>query len=93
MVLFKRKYNTSYRITIAGITMLRIHCRVPENLSLEEGALIEPWVVGLYAVERSAITVGQTCVIIGAGAIGIMVYLAAKLCGVLKICIVGEKSL
>ena len=63
---------------------------LPDYISMDEGALIEPWVVGVYAVKRSGITVGQKCVIIGAGAIGILVFLAAKLAGAVKICIVGK---
>lgn len=59
---------------------------------MDEGALIEPWVVGVYAVERSELTPGQSCAIIGAGAIGCMVYLAANLAGAAKICVVGESS-
>ena len=55
--------------------------------------MIEPWSVGVYAVERAGITVGQKCVIIGAGAIGILVFLAAKLAGAVKICIVGKYSI
>ncbi|KAF6038566.1 hypothetical protein EB796_003128 [Bugula neritina] len=62
--------------------------RMPENLTMEEGALIEPWTVGVYAVERSRITVGQKCVIIGAGAVGVMVFLAARLAGAVDICVV-----
>jgi len=62
---------------------------MPENLTMEEGALIEPWTVGVYAVERSGITVGQKCVIIGAGAVGVMVFLAARLAGAVDICVVG----
>lgn len=57
---------------------------------MDEGALIEPWVVAVYAVERSGITLGQKCVIIGAGAIGIMIFLAARLAGAVKVCIVGK---
>ena len=57
---------------------------------MDEGALIEPWVVGVYAVERGGITPGQRCMIVGAGAIGVMVYLAARLAGASSICILGK---
>ena len=51
---------------------------------------MEPWAVGVYSVERSGITVGQNCAIIGSGAVGILVFLAAKLAGAANVCIVGE---
>ena len=59
---------------------------------MDEGALIEPWVVGVYAVDRGQVTLGHKCAIIGAGAIGVMVFLAAKLAGAVDICVVGERS-
>ena len=58
---------------------------------MDEGALIEPWVVGVYAVDRGQVTLGHKCAIIGAGAIGVMVFLAAKLVGAVDIWIVGER--
>lgn len=62
--------------------------RIPDNLSMDEGALIEPWVVGVYAVDRGQVTLGHKCAIIGAGAIGVMVFLAAKLAGAVDVCVV-----
>jgi len=64
--------------------------RLPENMTMDEGALLEPWVVGVYVVERAGITAGQKLAIIGAGAIGVMSYLAAKIAGASRICVVGE---
>lgn len=50
-----------------------------DNLSYEEGALIEPVANGMYAVRNSNITKDSTIVIIGAGPIGIGDLLCAKL--------------
>jgi 2-desacetyl-2-hydroxyethyl bacteriochlorophyllide A dehydrogenase len=47
--------------------------RLPENVSFQEGALVEPCSVALHAVKTSNIKIGQTSAIIGAGAIGILV--------------------
>lgn len=57
---------------------------------MDEGALMEPWAVAVYAVEKGSVIPGQKCTIIGAGSIGVMVFLAAKLSGAVDICIVGE---
>lgn len=53
--------------------------RLADNLSYEEGALIEPVANGMYAVRNSNIHKDSTIAIIGAGPIGIGDYLCAKL--------------
>jgi 2-desacetyl-2-hydroxyethyl bacteriochlorophyllide A dehydrogenase len=46
---------------------------LPDHLSYEEGALVEPLAVALHAVRKSGIRLGQTCAVFGAGAIGLLV--------------------
>ena len=53
--------------------------RLADNLSYEEGALIEPVANGMYAVRNSNITPDSTICIIGAGPIGMGDLLCAKL--------------
>ena len=50
-----------------------------DNLSYEEGALIEPVANGMYAVRNTEITPETTIAIIGCGPIGVGDYLCAKL--------------
>jgi L-iditol 2-dehydrogenase len=52
--------------------------KLPENVSLEEGAMIEPLSTGIYASRVAPITTGDTVVITGAGPIGLMNVLTAK---------------
>ncbi|PFH48777.1 hypothetical protein AMATHDRAFT_149132 [Amanita thiersii Skay4041] len=47
--------------------------KLPENVSLEVGACIEPLAVAWHTVERSKYTKGQTALILGAGPIGLFV--------------------
>ena len=47
--------------------------KLPDNVSFQEGALVEPCSVALHAVKTSDIKIGQTSAVIGAGAIGILV--------------------
>jgi 2-desacetyl-2-hydroxyethyl bacteriochlorophyllide A dehydrogenase len=47
--------------------------RLPNSISLEEGALIEPLAVALYAVQDSGFKIGKSCTVIGAGGIGLFV--------------------
>jgi threonine 3-dehydrogenase len=50
----------------------RVICKLPDNLSLEEGALLENLGVAVHAVEVEPHDPGDTAVVIGCGPIGIM---------------------
>ena len=43
------------------------HLRLPDNLSMEEGALIEPLAVGVRACRRAGVTLGSSVLVCGAG--------------------------
>lgn len=51
--------------------------KLPDNVSFAEGAMVEPFAVGMQAATKARITPGDTAVVIGAGPIGIMVAMAA----------------
>ncbi|XP_035216528.1 sorbitol dehydrogenase-like [Stegodyphus dumicola] len=61
--------------------------KLPDNVTLEEGALIEPLAVAVHACQRAAVTAGKSVLICGAGAIGLLNLLTCKAMGVTKICI------
>jgi 2-desacetyl-2-hydroxyethyl bacteriochlorophyllide A dehydrogenase len=50
----------------------RVICRVPDQISMEEVALLENLGVAVHAVERTPHDPGDTAVVIGCGPIGIM---------------------
>lgn len=50
---------------------------LPDSMSYEAGALIEPLAVAVHAVRRADVRLGENVLVLGAGAIGIM---AAALC-------------
>lgn len=52
--------------------------RIPERLSYEEGALVEPLSVALHAVKRSGVRLGNTSAVFGAGAIGLLVTMLLR---------------
>ena len=54
---------------------------LPEHLSYNAGALIEPMSVAVHAVRRANIALGEKVLVIGAGAIGILVTAFCKQCG------------
>jgi (R,R)-butanediol dehydrogenase/meso-butanediol dehydrogenase/diacetyl reductase len=52
--------------------------KLPDNVSDEAGALVEPLAVGLHAVRQGKVRAGDTVAILGDGAIGLCVLMAAK---------------
>ena len=63
-------------------------CKLPENISLETGALIEPFAVAYRGVKHAGELTGKTVMICGAGTIGLMALKACKLLGAKTIIIV-----
>ncbi|WP_330948666.1 2,3-butanediol dehydrogenase [Virgibacillus sp. MG-45] len=55
--------------------------KLPEKVSLEEGALVEPTAVALHAVKQSKLKVGDKVAVFGVGLIGLLTIMAAKAAG------------
>jgi D-xylulose reductase len=55
--------------------------KLADHVSLAEGAMVEPFAVGMHAATKAQIKPGATAVVIGAGPIGIMVALSALAAG------------
>lgn len=58
--------------------------KLPEAVSLDEGAMCEPLSVGVYACERAGVVPGARVLILGAGPIGLVCYLVAKAFGAVE---------
>ncbi|MGD9091956.1 MAG: alcohol dehydrogenase catalytic domain-containing protein [Anaerolineales bacterium] len=54
---------------------------LPSGLSYSEGALVEPLSVALHAIKKSNLSVGDSCAIFGAGAIGLLLLMLLKTTG------------
>lgn len=59
--------------------------RIPDHISFAEGAMVEPFAIGLQAAARARIKPGDIAFVAGAGPIGIMVALAALAGGCAKV--------
>lgn len=59
--------------------------KLPENVSFAEGAIIEPFAIGLQSAVRAGIKPGDIAAVSGSGTIGIMVALAALAGGCAKV--------
>lgn len=62
--------------------------KIPDNMTTEEAALIEPLAVGMHAANQGDAHLGQTCVVTGSGCIGLMSLLSLKARGVSKVIVV-----
>ncbi|RWS23001.1 sorbitol dehydrogenase-like protein [Leptotrombidium deliense] len=63
--------------------------KLPENISLEEGALAEPISCALYGVQRAGVKPGDKVLVVGAGPIGLLSLLCAKAYGADITCVMG----
>jgi len=62
--------------------------KLPDNVSLEEGAMCEPLSVAVHACRRANISPETTALVMGAGPIGMVTMMAARAFGAPRIVIV-----
>jgi len=77
--------------------------KLPEEMPLEVGVLVEPMAVGVKAVERAleptgpdvlrGMGPGKSVVVQGSGPIGLMITILAELCGAYKVVVVGAPKM
>jgi 2-desacetyl-2-hydroxyethyl bacteriochlorophyllide A dehydrogenase len=58
----------------------RVH-KLPESLSFEEGAMVEPLTIAVHAVKSSGFKIGDNAAVFGAGTIGLMTIQVLKAAG------------
>lgn len=66
--------------------------KLPDNVSYEQGALTEPLACATYALQNASVNLGDFAVVIGPGAIGIMMVQLAKSSGAGKVVLVGTRD-
>lgn len=62
--------------------------KLPGNMTTKQGALVEPFSVGLHAAFQGQVKMGDQAVILGAGCIGLMTLLACKANGASDVTVV-----
>lgn len=62
--------------------------KLPDDIGFDEGSLIEPLSVAVHAVRRADIKLNESVLIIGAGAIGLLITAVCKLNGAGEIIVV-----
>jgi D-xylulose reductase len=59
--------------------------KLPDHVSLQEGALIEPLAVAVHIVKQAVVAPGQSVVVMGAGPVGLLCCAVARAYGASKI--------
>ncbi|XP_013112382.1 sorbitol dehydrogenase [Stomoxys calcitrans] len=59
--------------------------KLPDHVTMEEGALLEPLSVGVHACRRAGVGLGSNVLILGAGPIGLVTLLVAQSMGASKV--------
>lgn len=75
-------------------SLRRYHChaadfcyKLPDHVSLDEGALMEPLSVAIHACRRAGLTLGDNVLVLGAGPIGLVTLLTANAMGASEVAI------
>lgn len=55
--------------------------KLPDTMTFQEGAMLEPLAVGMHAATRGEVSLGKSVCILGGGTIGIMTLLSCKALG------------
>lgn len=71
-----------------SVVPARMVHKMPDDLSMEQGALVEPAAVALHAVRLSKIKAGDKAAVFGAGPIGLLVVEALRVAGASEIHVV-----
>ncbi len=64
--------------------------KMPDSMTLEEGALVDASSIALHAVKRGRVMPGDTVAIIGPGAQGLLAAQCASLMGAARVIVVGR---
>lgn len=90
------EYNLSEPLGFVGLTSnggfakyvvvedYMVH-KMPDTMSFEQGAIVEPAAVAAYAIQRSGMKIGDTVFIVGAGPIGLLTVQVAVATGASQI--------
>ena len=66
---------------------------LPENVSYEQAAMLEPMAVAVHAMRRSGVIKEDRVAICGAGTIGLFLYMFLRNSGVNDILVIGNKEI
>ena len=59
--------------------------RIPDNVSFEQAAMVEPVAIALHAVNLSGLKPGESCAVVGVGTIGVFIVQLVQLAGASRV--------
>ncbi len=65
---------------------------IPDEVSFEQAAMLEPTAVAVHAIRRSKIQIGDTVAIYGPGTIGLILAQLARIAGAAKVLLIGRND-
>lgn len=84
-------YRNKQGVFAEYITVPQRHLyKIPDEIGLDEAALVEPAATAAYAIKRAKIEMGSTVMVIGDGPIGQLAAQLAKINGAAKVILVGS---
>lgn len=86
------QYGHNVQGAYATYVVHNVRCifKLPDQMSFDEGSLADPASIALHVARRGNIKAGDTVVVIGAGAIGLLAADAALICGAKSVVVVGR---
>jgi L-iditol 2-dehydrogenase len=87
-----RQYGHNYQGADATYVVHGVKCifRLPDALTFEQGALIDPASIALHVANRGHVRPGDAVAVTGAGAIGLLAGDAALIRGAARVIVVGR---
>jgi L-iditol 2-dehydrogenase len=89
-----RQYGHNYQGSFATYVVHGVKSvfPLPDSISFEEGAVVDPASIALHVANRGQIKPGDNVAILGAGAIGLLGGDAARIRGAARVIVVGRGS-
>lgn len=87
-----KQYGHSWQGVDATYAVHNVKCifRLPDSVSFDEGAVIDPASIALHVARRGGIQPGDTVAVTGAGAVGLLASDSALVCGAGRVIVVGR---
>lgn len=87
-----KQYGHSYQGVDATYAVHNVKCifKLPDSISFDEGAVIDPASIALHVARRGTIQPGDTVVVTGAGSVGLLAGDSALVCGAARVIVVGR---
>jgi L-iditol 2-dehydrogenase len=87
-----KQYGHNYQGVDSTYAVHHVKCifRLPDSVPFDVGAVVDPASIALHVARRGNIQAGDTVVVIGAGAVGLLSADAALICGAARVIVVGR---